>query len=423
MQVHPGKVTVAIAYCGEWNKMIQYPPLSDVNGEIMEKNEKKRFVETLSVDDELPDSASGIEVEDLGEDDPPFDSARIEIDFRQPTISNIVARLEDGEIDLAPEFQRQQNLWSDKKQSQLIESIILKIPLPAFYFDEERRTNDDGIISTVWHVVDGLQRLCALRNFILGRFEDGVKSRLKGLEFLHNCENLAYDELPRPYRRIIEETQLTVYLMKPSTPIAVKYNVFKRVNTGGVPLNQQEIRHALNQGPATRYLESLANLPEFALATGGKIKSKRMQDRELVNRFLAFYLQDLSIYRNMDSYLDSVLRLINMGKTTAPLNIVENRFKCALEALHVTLGDMAFKREPNGRLNKALFEALTVLVAKLDEASLDCFMRSPDAKSKYEQLLAQNEELLFAVTTSTGNLSRVRARYEILQKYLDDLIR
>ena len=362
-----------------------------------------------------------VETDEGGEDNVPFDSAHIDIDFRQPTISNIVSRLEDSEIDLAPEFQRQQDLWPARKQSQLIESIILKIPLPAFYFDEERREGEMGVTSTVWHVVDGLQRICAIRNFIIGTKESGP-SVLKGLEFLHNCEGKTFEQLPKQYRRIINETQLTVYLMKPSTPVEVKYNIFKRVNTGGVPLNSQEIRHALNQGKATRYLGELAGLPEFIEATGGKVKSKRMQDRELVNRFLAFYLQDIDDYRTMEGHLDSVLKLINSGKTSEPMEKTTERFRRTLSILHYALGDMAFRREPGGRINKALFEVLTVSVAKLDDTSAEFFRDAKDARDKYEQLVSQNEELNLAVTTSTGNLARVRSRYEIIQKYLDGLI-
>ena len=371
--------------------------------------------------DEYEKGGDGVEKEELGEDTAPFDSTRIDIDIRQPTISNIIARLEESEIDLVPEFQRQQNLWPIKKQSQLIESIILKSPLPAFYFDEERRQNQDGTISTVWHVVDGLQRICALRNFILGSSGESP-IRLKGLEFLHNCENMNYEQLPKPYKRIINETQLTAYLMKPSTPIEVKYNVFKRVNTGGIPLNQQEIRHALNQGVATRFLTDLADLPEFTLATERKIKARRMQDRELVNRFLAFYLQGLDAYKNMDGYLDSALKLINSGKTIEPLSEITERFRRALVVIHQALGAMAFRREKGGRINKALFEVFTVLVAKLDDLSADIFMRSSDARRKYELLFDNDSELTLATTISTGNLARVRSRYAIVQQYLDDII-
>lgn len=362
-----------------------------------------------------------IEIDEGVDDTPPFDSSCIDIDFRQPAISNVIARLEDSEIDLAPDFQRQQDLWPVKKQSQLIESIILKIPLPAFYFDEERKQNKEGIMSTVWHVVDGLQRLCAIRNFIIGSKERGP-SVLRGLEFLHNCEGKTFEQLPKQYKRIINETQLTAYLMKPSTPVAVKYNIFKRVNTGGVPLNSQEIRHALNQGFATHWLGELAALPEFVEATDGKIKAKRMQDRELVNRFLAFYLQDIDAYKNMDSYLDSVLKLINEGKTSEPVEKTAARFKKALSILHHALGDMAFRREPEGRINKALFEVFTVLVAKLDDLSAEFFRDSKETRRRYEQLVSENDELTLAVTTSTANLARIRSRYAIVQKFIDDII-
>ena len=124
----------------------------------------------------------------------------------------------------------------------------------------------------------------------------------------------------------------------------------------------------------------------------------------------------------MDGYLDSALKLINSGKTIEPLSEITERFRRALVVIHQALGDMAFRREKGGRINKALFEVFTVLVAKLDDLSADIFMRSSDARRKYELRFDNDSELTLATTISTGNLARVRSRYAIVQQYLDDII-
>ena len=134
---------------------------------------------------------------------------------------------------------------------------------------------------------------------------------LENLEFLKNLNNRAYDELPRPYQRIISETQLIAYQIKPGTPENVKFNIFKRVNTGGLPLTQQEIRHALNQGIPSNFLKELAESIQFQTATRKKIDSRRMLDREFVNRFLAFYLLDFSEYQDLDTFLNKALKSLN----------------------------------------------------------------------------------------------------------------
>ena len=167
-----------------------------------------------------------------------FDTRAIRIDSRSGNVNTLLARLENDEIDLAPYFQRQAGIWNERDQSRLMESLMLRIPVPAFYFDA---TNDEK-----WLVVDGLQRLTAIRRFVIAQ-----DLRLSELEYLREHEGKTFSELPRPLQRAIRGADLVWYLIMPGTPEKVKFDLFRRINTGRLALNAQEIRHALNGKPVT----------------------------------------------------------------------------------------------------------------------------------------------------------------------------
>lgn len=193
----------------------------------------------------------------------PFDPSKIDIDTKTMELSSIIERLEYNEINMNTDFQRKSGLWTDVQKSQLIESLLLRIPIPAFYFD--------GGIKDNWLIIDGLQRITALKKFVI----DG-DLRLSGLEFFHDLEGVKYTELPRTFIRRIKETNIVAYIVKGGTPANVKYHIFKRINTGGLELKPQEIRHALYQGPATDLCKKFAKFSEFQMATTYSIKDDRM---------------------------------------------------------------------------------------------------------------------------------------------------
>lgn len=347
----------------------------------------------------------------------PFDPNKIDITTKTPSIDILIKRLkaEPAEIDLSPAFQRHSDLWDDEKQSRLIESILIKFPLPAFYFD--------GSDNNKWLVVDGLQRLSSLRNFIILK-----KLKLKGLEFLRQLNGMKFDDLPRSLQRQIEETQITAYIINDGTPEEVKFNIFQRINTGGLTLNSQEIRHALNQGIPAQFVAELAELDEFKFATDEALKPKRMLDREFVTRFLAFYLHPYPEYvPDLDTYMNSAMGELKKMDDSQRQKIKSDFIKSVQLAKSI-FGEWAFRKAdkyPDKRkpINKALFEVWSVSLAKLDESQKKALEKRKEMLFDKSIELVKEDTIFFdSITTSTGNKSSVAYRFSRIEKIIQETL-
>ena len=220
----------------------------------------------------------------------PFNPNDISIDKKTVLVETCIKRLIQKSIVLNPDYQRHE-VWDDVRKSRLIESLMLKIPIPMFYVSADEKS--------VYTVVDGLQRLSSLRDFILGQnflkkkdeYLRGKGMKLQGLEFWTQYDGKTFSELPTYLQNRITETELTFTIINPGTPEEVKRNIFKRINTGGLYLTPQEIRNALYNGSATELLNALAKNESFLEATTNSVKSERMDDFELILRCIAFILR------------------------------------------------------------------------------------------------------------------------------------
>ena len=340
----------------------------------------------------------------------PFDPRKIDIDTKTPTLDLMIKRLKSNPpaIDLYPDFQRKAGIWSLEKESQLIESILMRLPLPAFYFD--------GSDENKWLVVDGLQRLTTLKKYII----DQVFA-LDHLEFLTQLKGKYYKDLPIEFQRRIEETQIIAYIIKPGTPEDVKFNIFKRINTGGEPLTPQEIRHALNQGLPAKVIAELAQIPAFRKATRN-INPDRMLDRDFVNRFVAFYLTPYEKYEpDLDTFLNKGMR--KLKESDIDLKKLKNDFSKAMDTAHAIFGKYAFRKQfaPNERLkpvSKALFEVWSVALANLDDTERKILTENKRILvDQFIKIMNEDEKFLQAITQSTGDKSRVIKRFSTI-KYL-----
>jgi hypothetical protein len=347
-----------------------------------------------------------------------YDPEKINIVTREPTIEQLLRRIDEEVLNLAPDFQRQAGIWNEVAKSRLIESILIRIPLPAFYIDA---TNEDE-----WLVVDGLQRLSALKQFISEQQND-KKLKLTGLEYLRELEDKTYDQLERRYQRRILETQVTVYLIEKGTPIEVKYNIFKRINTGGVPLSNQELRHALNPGKASKFLIKLAESKEFRKVINlSESKKKRMDDREFVLGFLAFMLTSYKDYKEetRDSFLSKALSKIN-NLSDEELNNIEIKFKKTMALAFEIFGQNAFRKISNKNkkkfpVNKSLFEAWSVSLAQLSEQKIQILKeRKQELIENFIIYVDNDKDFLTSISQATN---RVEYRFITVEKIIRQVL-
>lgn len=396
---------------------------------------------------EVPDDGNEDDDSDYNADERPFDPSEIDIDAKDITVFSLLERIRSKEILLDTDYQRNSNLWNRYRQSQLIESMLLGIPIPTFYFAIDADFKDElGLMRQSWQVVDGLQRLCVIRNFMIGYPEGCSRGesvmRLKGMQYLRSLDNKSYDELPEALKRTLLEVNIKANIIRKSTPLAVKLNIFRRLNTGGLPLSMQEIRHAMHSNGSAQLLKKWASSDDFKKATQGRVSCRRMGDREFVNRFLAFYLLGVESYGGMDVFLEESLakvdkwaglnpQVLSRGRLEGDARVcaIAHNFFAALQTMYKAFGDDAFcqldpsKQGANDRrrINKALFEVFTVCVARMSPAARQALVDATEkVRIEYCKLFEDRMDtgLSNLVSVSTGNKSRVFKRYEIVSAFL-----
>lgn len=376
----------------------------------------------MSMEDIKKQDDLEVEVEDLsgGESTElitkPFNPNEIDVDISTVNLGSLIEQLENDEIDLQPDFQRATDVWDNVKKSRLIESILLGLPLPSFYFSEDPRSQKLSII-------DGLQRICAIRDFILKKDEP---LKLEGLQFLKNFEGMTYSQLARPEVKRIKSLKITMNTLRKGTPLDVKYIIFQRVNTAGEPLTPQEMRHALNQGPAAEFIKELANMESFKKATNYSVKSKRMQDRDFVNRFIAFFIGYQDYMGDLDMFLNDKMGELNK-MTPTQRDGIRDSFDKAMKCCYQIFKNDTFrkrysvtdKRKP---ISKSVYDTLSVNIAWLsDEEQLMLLKRAEVFKTGMIRLF-NDERFNFSISTGTGQKYNVDLRFTMVKSLIKEII-
>jgi uncharacterized protein DUF262 len=350
------------------------------------------------------------EIEGLGGDedaswgDYPIDTLLIRNENR--TVHDVLRRAAKGSFVMDPDFQRD-FIWPEDKQSKLIESVLMRIPLPVFYLAEDR----EGRMI----VVDGLQRLSTFQRFLNNDL------RLK-LPDQPELDKKKFKNLSAKLQNRVEDCNLILYIIDARVPERARLDIFERVN-GGIPLSRQQMRNCLYMGQATRFLKVEATSEVFLEATGRSLNAKTMRDREFVNRFCAFQLLDHEEYRgDMDDFLAVALRQMNL-LTEDRLTSLATEFRRGLENNYHVFGRHAFRKhkpaqESRSVLNASLWDVMATGLSRYSTA--DVSARTEQLQSHFFELL-KDEGFITAITYGPNDVKKVHDRFRAAARMFQEV--
>ncbi|WP_434748036.1 DUF262 domain-containing protein [Paenibacillus amylolyticus] len=356
----------------------------------------------------------------------PFDADKIRIDQQMLSLKYLTDLMKEKQIILNPGFQRNK-VWNEKKRkSLLIESLMLRIPIPAFYFYE----NEDS----KFIVIDGLQRLSTIAEFINGDF------RLFGLEYLEEyCGGKKFSELDVKYQQRIYRTQLAVNILDARSPSNVVFDIFRRVNTGGISLKPQEIRNAISKNHTRQLLKSLYASEEFREATRGRIKDDRMDGQEFILRFIAFYKAynfdegTLNYYSgNIAAFLDNAVLKLN-ETNNKEIEEFMVAFKRAMVAAKKLFKEYAFRKcyvNSNGYvysnldiINKSLYTSWAVVLSNPRFIDIEFLEFGDEVLNKLAKQLTEDVTYNTLLTQGTNSTRSVQYSFLKAKEILSEVLK
>jgi len=366
--------------------------------------------------DEIQEDES-LDAEENGEEIP-TDKRRIFTDKSDPQISGLYSRYKDGDLILDPIFQRRP-VWDDARSSRLIESAILEVPLPVFYLAESQDGTEE--------VIDGHQRFRAFFRFLDNEYA------LKGLKALPDLKGERYKDLDKPTQKLIRSCSVRTVTFKKESDENLRFEIFERLNTGAVPLNEQELRNCIYRGKYNQLLIDLSSDPDYMFLMGLRTPEKRMRDVEYVLRFAAFFHATYLKYKpSMARFLNEDMREYQ-DFSDEKAQSLRKAFKNSVSLIRSLLGEHAFKRyyrgdhsrSPNGRwepkkFNASLYDILMYSFADKDKnrimANLDVI------REALIVLMTENKDFIDAIELSTSSDKMVKLRFDIWRKTLDEIL-
>jgi Protein of unknown function DUF262/HNH endonuclease len=338
-------------------------------------------------------------------------------------IDSLYNKWKRGKLIIQADFQRQ-FVWDSKKSSRLIESALLDIPLPVVYISQEKDGNE--------YVIDGQQRLTAFFSLIDGRFPDGSDFSLSGLKVFSEYNRKRFTELSDEDQNKVRYCKIHTIIFRKESDPNLKFEIFERLNTGSVSLNDQELRNCIYRGPYNRLLKKLANYSEFMSLIGLTKPDKRMKDIELVLRFSAFFHETYLNYKPpMRSFLNGEMEKYQFI-TEAESAKLEAAFKNSIIIIRSVLGRNAFKRyykgsnsDHNGRwepkkFNASLYDILIYSFAKEEKNRV--FQNLDAVLEALMYLMTSDQEFIDSIELSTSSVQAITKRFDKWRLTLGEVI-
>jgi len=381
---------------------------------IMEDNHKETEpIEEIVLDDEMDTE----ELEDLS------GKRKIYTEQVDPEINSLYRRFKKGRLNVQPSFQRQ-FVWDKVKCSRLIESALLDIPIPIIYLSEEQDGKEN--------VIDGQQRLTAFFSFIDGKFPDNNDFKLTGLNVFVELNGKKFNQLSEELQEKIINYKIRTIKFKKESDGDLQFEIFARLNSGSVQLNDQELRNCVFRGRFNEVVKELAQDRDFKYLLGISTPDTRMKDTEFVLRFAAFYF---NTYLNYTAPIKKFLNdSMEKYRNISPIEEENLRtaFKNTIQIIKSLLDKKAFKRYYRGdekningkwetqQFNVSLFDILMYSFAKEDKNKV--YQNLDRIKEALIDLMTNDQDFIDSILLSTSSKRAVTIRFDKWRIALQSII-
>lgn len=351
--------------------------------------------------------------------DIPKEVRKIRTQAYDKAVSDLVRMIDEKEIILDPDFQREY-VWDNKKASQLLESIMLNVPIPVVYVSEE----EDG----TWTVIDGLQRLNSLYRFFKSKY------KISGLDVLKELNKSTVDNLNIKAKRVLKNGLIRIIVITHESHPDIKYDIFMRLNSGSVKLSDQELRNCLYRGSLNQALKDMRINNKFFSLLNLKGPHSRMGDCELALRYIVFTsnwepnISEVSKYKGriktfLNEYMDE-----NKNINEKEIIFIRKKFIDTIDKVFSVIGENAFKRKKlNGtyesKINRSLMDVLMLSFERFDIETLESHKEK--IKDRFEELQLNEERkegdkysFVESITEGTSDKKKVIFR---LNKWYNEL--
>ena len=350
------------------------------------------------------------------------DSRKIVWQAKDFSIREFSSMLQDGDLELQPEYQRKY-VATPKIASKLIESVLMDVPIPVIYLAEEQ----DGSYS----VIDGQQRLTSFLSFINGKYPNGDLFKLTGLKVFKELNRKLFSDLDKEFQNKIRKTTLHTIVIKKESNEDVKFEIFERLNTGSIKLNEDEIRNTIYRGEYIKLLAELEENEAFHKIVQKDNYKNRMIYRGMILRFFAISEKSYLNYQpSMKQFCNKELRE-NRHLSPAKAKEYKNRFLDCIDLVKVVFGDTAFRRYiPSNNTEKGYWTTTRINMALFDiqmcgfvNYSKNEILRNADyIREAMLELMTNNQNFIDSILLQTSDKDILKKRFKIWFKKLDDIV-
>lgn len=326
----------------------------------------------------------------------------------------------DGELIVRPEYQRLYR-WNNAQKTALIESLLLSIPIPPIFVAE----NEDG----VWEVIDGLQRVSTFLSFFgelkqdltsITSEKDGDDENLENINkwklesgsIIESLEGFTVDTLPMSFKINLKRSVCRVEILRGQSKNEMKYELFKRLNSGGSKLTPQEVRNAIYRGVNPKLNELLLELSNNSIFNNminlSERKKQELYNQELILKFIAFYNNINNINSNTEHYLNEFMEK-TVENDNYDYNAIKKLFIDTLTLINNSVDEpeRVFYSEKN-RFVATYFDSITIAVAQ----NMDKYKNNPELLKNKINELKQDSDLRYFSGTASNSRSRVKNRLQ-----------